>query len=271
MKLVLPLILSLVLPLFVAAFVPSRNNLHGLLSCENYDSSTIRVTLSSLDSSFEDGLYSITSSEFGFSNQAIIKIPANVSWMNNVLQYSPPSSIDPFFQNYVPLTFKCKLTERYLTSTKETAVLLRARIEGFSLDIIPINIAEEMFHPKVSRFLSDLKIYENNRNHSHRILGVRPSNIMYGRSSSSNFSPSTIFSSNQKMSRRKIWFVEYTVHQSGVDIGYDGMSSREKQLDEQENEKQWKATRFFSQFQRAKHVENPIWKSSFLKQFTTET
>lgn len=100
---------------------------------------------------------------------------------------------------------------------------------------------------------------------------VRPSNIMYGRSSSSNFSPSTIFSSNQKMSRRKIWFVEYTVHQSGVDIGYDGMSSREKQLDEQENEKQWKATRFFSQFQRAKHVENPIliWKSSFLKQFTT--
>ena len=130
MKLLLPLILSLVLPLFVAAFVPSRNNLHGLLSCENYDSSTIRVTLSSLDSSFEDGLYSITSSEFGFSNQAIIKIPANVSWMNNVLQYSPPSSIDPFFQNYVPLTFKCKLTERYLTSTKETAVLLRARIEG---------------------------------------------------------------------------------------------------------------------------------------------
>ena len=105
------------LPLFVAAFVPSRNNLHGLLSCENYDSSTIRVTLSSLDSSFEDGLYSITSSEFGFSNQAIIKIPANVSWMNNGLQYSPPSSIDPFFQNYVPLTFKCKLTERYLTST----------------------------------------------------------------------------------------------------------------------------------------------------------
>ena len=77
------------------------------------------------------------------------------------------------------------------------------------------------------------------------------------------------------MSRRKIWFVEYTVHQnsvhqSGVDIGYDGMSSREKQLDEQENEKQWKATRFFSQFQRAKQVENPIWKSSFLKQFTTE-
>ena len=61
------------------------------------------------------------------------------------------------------------------------------------------------------------------------------------------------------------------MHQSGVDIGYDGMSSREKQLDEQENEKQWKATRFFSQFQRAKHVENPIliWKSSFLKQFTT--
>ena len=130
MKLLLPLILSLVLPLFVAAFVPSRNNLHGLLSCENYDSSTIRVTLSSLDSSFEDGLYSITSSEFGFSNQAIIKIPANVSWMNNILQYSPPSSIDPFFQNYVLLTFKCKLTERYLTSTKETAVLLRARIEG---------------------------------------------------------------------------------------------------------------------------------------------
>ena len=110
MKLLLPLILSLVLPLFVAAFVPSRNNLHGLLSCENYDSSTIRVTLSSLDSSFEDGLYSITSSEFGFSNQAIIKIPANVSWMNNILQYSPPSSIDPFFQNYVLLTFKCKLT-----------------------------------------------------------------------------------------------------------------------------------------------------------------
>ena len=31
-----------------------------------------------------------------------------------------------------------------------------------------------MFHPKVSRFLSDLKIYENNRNHSHSILGVRP-------------------------------------------------------------------------------------------------
>ena len=58
MKLLLPLILSLVLPLFVAAFVPSRNNLHGLLSCENYDSSTIRVTLSSLDSTFEDGFYS---------------------------------------------------------------------------------------------------------------------------------------------------------------------------------------------------------------------
>ena len=52
----------------------------------------------------------------------------------------------------------------------------------------------------------------------------------------------------------------------------DGSGNEEqKQLDQQENEQQWKATRFYSHFQRAKEEVNPLsWESSFVKQTSTE-
>ena len=211
----------------------------GLLTCRLQDSIVeTTVTLHSMHSGNQGMLWSVRRGQQN-SLDWVIKSPlitptiqsttsgttseTNNAWLQNHVLYSPPTTSSLFLRHYVPTTFECTFNA--------APVLLRAKIVGWNLKSIPMDLNDPTFHVKLGVFMSELAQYEYfNANHS--LFDIRPSNVMYGKSSNLNeetkcsnlFDISTTASTNttnnnnsnntfvDSMEEYQIWLVDFTVH-----------------------------------------------------------